>query len=72
MSNDLTALPWGEGQLTVVNNYLEAAGAMAALRAGITIGSVRRPISYAALISEKPIHSGDREAQVDQAISEGR
>ena len=72
MSNDLTALPWREGQLTVVNNYLEAAGAMAALRAGITIGSVRRPISYATLIPERPIYLGNRETQVDRAISESR
>ena len=72
MSNDLTALPWREGQLTVVTNYLEAAGAMAALHAGITVGSVRRPISYATLISGRPIRSGDREAEGDQVISESR
>ena len=58
MSNDLTALPWREGQLIVVNNYLEAAGAMAALRSGVAIKSLQRPISYATMISERPVHAG--------------
>ena len=45
MRNDLTALPWDEGQLFVVDNYWEAAGVVAAMRAGITPASVRRPLS---------------------------
>ena len=44
MRIDLTALPWAAGQLHLVENYWEAAGVMAALRAGIDPAAVRRPI----------------------------
>ena len=44
MKNDLEALPWRHGQFFRVENYWEAAGVMAALRAGIAPGSVRRPL----------------------------
>ena len=47
MRNDLTALPWPSGQLHIVENYWEAVGVMAALKAGIDPDSVRRPISSA-------------------------
>ena len=45
MRNDLTQLPWKQGQLHVVENYWEAVGVMAALKAGIAPNSVRRPIN---------------------------
>jgi hypothetical protein len=44
MKNDLTQLPWSPGQLHVVDNYWEAAGVLAALKAGIAPESVRRPL----------------------------
>ena len=44
MQNNLRALPWEEGQFYPVENYWEAAGVMAALKAGIEPHSVRRPI----------------------------
>jgi hypothetical protein len=44
MRNDLSLLPWGPGQLHVVENYWEAVGVMTALRAGIPPSVVRRPI----------------------------
>ncbi len=44
MKNDLARLPWRKGQLIVVQNYLEAVGVMNALKAGVTLESVRRPI----------------------------
>ena len=46
MRNDLTALPWRAGQFHLVDNYLEAAGLMNALKAGIAPESVRRPLAY--------------------------
>jgi hypothetical protein len=46
MKNDLAALPWSPGQFHCVENYWEAAGVIAALRAGISPDSVRRPLSY--------------------------
>lgn len=45
MANDLTQLPWRQGQLTIVENYWEAAGVLAALRAGIAPSAVRRPFA---------------------------
>ena len=47
MRNNLEALPWRYGQFFRVDNYWEAAGIMAALKAGISPGSVRRPLSSA-------------------------
>ncbi len=47
LDNDLRALPWAEGQLHIVENYWEAAGVAAALRAGIDPASVRRPLAAA-------------------------
>ena len=44
MQNDLAQLPWHDGQFIQVDNYLEAAGVMNALRAGISLESVRRPL----------------------------
>lgn len=47
MRNDLSQLPWRSGQFHVVENYLEAAGLMTALKAGIAPSSVRRPLAPA-------------------------
>lgn len=44
MKNDLTALPWSQGQLHIVENYWEAAGVLSALKAGIDPTAVRRPL----------------------------
>lgn len=44
MRNDLAALPWAPGRFTTVANYLEAAGVLCALREGLSLESVRRPI----------------------------
>jgi hypothetical protein len=45
MKNDLAALPWARGQFHRVENYWEAVGVIAALRAGIDPASVRRPLA---------------------------
>jgi hypothetical protein len=44
MENDLSFLPWADGQLHIVENYWEAVGVMTALKAGIKPNSLRRPI----------------------------
>ncbi len=44
MRNDLSLLPWAEGQYLVVENYLEAVGVLAALKAGLSLKSLRRPL----------------------------
>ena len=44
MQNRLEDLPFASGQLHVVDNYLEAVGAIQAIKSGIAIDSVRRPM----------------------------
>ena len=44
MRNDLAALPWASDQLHIVDNYWEALGVMAAIKAGIAPESTRRPL----------------------------
>jgi hypothetical protein len=47
MRNDLTILPWKSNQLYIVDNYLEVVGVMAAIKSGISIESVQRPLNLA-------------------------
>ena len=49
MKNDLTALPWAQGQLHIVENYWEAAGVLSALKAGIDPMTARRPLPVVAV-----------------------
>jgi len=65
MQNDLTALPWTAGQLHMVENYWEAAGVIAAMRAGIVPESVRRPLT--ATVVERRVQGG-----VDKLVSYDR
>lgn len=44
MKNDLSKLPFRLGNLLVAENYLEAVGMLAALKSGVTLESVRRPV----------------------------
>ena len=44
MKNDLTSLPWDQGQLHIVENYWEAAGVLSALKVGIDPMAARRPL----------------------------
>ena len=53
MENDLTSLPWSRDQLYIVDNYWEAAGVMAALKAGIDPRVVRRPLAPTAVEVQK-------------------
>ena len=56
MENDLQALPWPSGQFFLVDNYWEAAGVMAALKAGISPNAVRRPLASAE-VEQSKVHS---------------
>ena len=59
MRNDLSVLPWRRGQYHRVANYWEAAGVMAALKAGINPASVRRPLApvpVARTVAQPPLH----------------
>jgi hypothetical protein len=67
MRNDLCALPWAAGQLHVVENYLEAVGVMAALRAGLAPASVRRPLP-ATVVKEVIVRSPELQALSEASV----
>ncbi len=46
MRNRLEDLPFVSGKLFIAENYLEAVGIMNALKAGVAVETVRRPLSY--------------------------
>ena len=45
MTNDLHSLPWRPGQLHIVENYWEAAGVVASIKAGLDPAVMRRPLA---------------------------
>ena len=45
MKNDMSLLPWDQGQLIFVDSYFEAAGVIAAEKTGVDYNSIERPIS---------------------------
>ncbi|NTW30173.1 MAG: DUF3326 domain-containing protein [Candidatus Moranbacteria bacterium] len=45
MKNDLRRLPFRDGKLFFAENYVEAAGIMSAIKAGVSLDSLRRPIN---------------------------
>ena len=45
MANDLSRLPFRRGAHFVVDSYLEAVGVMTALRGGVAVEAVRRPLA---------------------------
>lgn len=50
MQNRLEDFPFTPGKLFLVDNYLEAVGVMHALKAGVSLESVRRPLNYTNVI----------------------
>jgi len=56
MRNNLEALPFAPGKLVIVDNYLEAAGVMMALKAGVSLPSVRRPLEDTVVSTEHIEH----------------
>jgi len=46
MKNNLRELPFAPGKLFMVDNYLEAVGVMNALKTGVAVETVRRPLKY--------------------------
>ena len=49
MKNKLAELPWARGQFFQVNSYFEAAGIISAMRAGIDMQSLQRPLHPSAI-----------------------
>jgi hypothetical protein len=57
MHNQLDALPFKRGQFFRANNYLEAVGIMTALRSGVALDSVTRPIPSTQVLTQ-PAQAG--------------
>ena len=71
MRNDLTALPWAPGQLHIVDNYWEAAGVMASLKAGLDPAAMRRPFPDAETVSTGEDRMSSYEVSVPSAVATG-
>ncbi|NDE14366.1 DUF3326 domain-containing protein [bacterium] len=52
MKNDLRLLPGADAGVVLVDNYLEAVGVLTALRSGVSLESVRRPLDATRLTFE--------------------
>jgi hypothetical protein len=65
MRNNLEDLPFSQGKLFIVENYLEAVGVMAALKAGVSVESTRRPLAQTRVVCER----ADRQSQVSEPLS---
>lgn len=61
MKNNLSAYPFKPGKLIYVENYLEAVGIMATMKAGVAPETVRRPLSFTTV---------EREPQIVEMITE--
>ena len=59
MRNDLNELPWAPGQFIQVDNYLEALGVMTAIKVGLSIDSIRRPLIGANTDSDRASDKDD-------------
>ncbi len=71
MKNNLSDYPFKLGKLIYVENYLEAVGIMAAMKAGIAPETVRRPISFTNVIRESQLEETVAEYR-DKKIDEGK
>lgn len=72
MKNNLEDLPFAPGKLLVVDNYLEAVGVMNALRAGVSLETVRRPIPQTKVervLSKEELFSFVKEEQKEDSVS---
>jgi hypothetical protein len=57
MQNNLQEYPFKPGKLFIVENYLEAVGVMNAIRSGISVDTVRRPIAYTNYINDTSLNN---------------
>lgn len=55
MKNNLSEYPFKPGKLIYVENYLEAVGIIAAMKAGVASETVRRPLSFTNVVRESQL-----------------
>ena len=65
MQNCLEDYPFQPGKLFIVDNYLEAVGVMNALKAGVSVESIRRPLA-----DTRVVHSSDQNEQGQKETAE--
>jgi hypothetical protein len=65
MKNDLEKLPFAPGKLFIVKNYLEAVGVMTALKAGVAVSSVRRPLAETKVTCDRAGVHTEKRAKID-------
>jgi len=65
MRNELERLPFAAGKLFIVENYLEAVGVMTALKAGVSVSSVRRPLEETKVCCESAESDSEEGSKVD-------
>src|SRR5438046_398060 len=68
LQNNLETLPWAPNQFYLVENYLEAIGVIAGIKAGVTMESVRRPLA-SAKVSIKTIEENNAEVFATPLLS---
>ena len=72
MQNRLEDLPFAPGKLFIVENYLEAVGVMTAIRAGVAVDTVRRPLADT-VVRTKRCHATNFEAKLgNQGVTAAR
>lgn len=65
MKNSLEDYPFQSGKLFIVDNYLEAVGVMNALKAGVSVESIRRPLA-----DTRVVHNSDENGQAQKEVAE--
>jgi len=58
-----------KGKLFIVDNYLEAVGVMNAIKSGISVDAVRRPIAYTNYIADTSVDNSYKQAEANENIS---
>ncbi len=68
MRNELGKLPFGPGKLFIAENYPEAVGIMTALKAGVALSSVRRPLAETKISRECAKSYTEKDSRVDDTV----
>ena len=68
MRNELGKLPFGLGKLFIAENYPEAVGIMTALKAGVALSSVRRPLAETKISRECARPCAEEGSRVDDTV----
>lgn len=55
MDNKMESFPFKHNKLIVVENYLEAVGVLNAIKSGINLDTLRRPLGYTNIITENKV-----------------